>query len=57
MVFLEIIYAIIQHDTTLVTTGTLLTIIYLAPILLSKILINRYGNYYSKMLYEQFLSI
>ena len=52
-----LIYAIIQHDTTLVTTGTLLTIIYLAPILLSKILINRYGNYYSKMLYEQFLSI
>ena len=52
-----LIYGNIQHDTTLVTTGTLLTIIYLTPILLSKILINRYGNYYSKILYEQFLSI
>ena len=54
---LLLIYGNIQHDTTLVTTGTLLTIIYLTPILLSKILINRYGNYYSKILYEQFLSI
>ena len=52
-----LIYAIIQHDATLTTTGILLAIVYFIPILLSKILINRYGNYYSKILYEQFLSI
>jgi hypothetical protein len=37
--------------------GFILTVIYLIPILLSKVIINRYGKYYAKILYEQFLTI
>lgn len=37
--------------------GWILTIIYFLPILLSKVIINRYGKYYAKILYEQFLSV
>jgi hypothetical protein len=37
--------------------GFILTLIYIFPILLSKVLINRYGKYYAKILYEQFLTI
>jgi len=31
-------------------------IVYVVPILLSKFLINKYGHYYAKILYEQFLN-
>lgn len=34
----------------------LFLIVYLIPIILSKFFIQRYGDYYSKILYEQFLS-
>ncbi len=37
--------------------GWILTIIYLLPILFSKVIINRYGKYYAKILFEQFLTI
>lgn len=37
--------------------GWTLTCIYFLPILLSKFIINRYGKYYAKILYEQFLTI
>ena len=37
--------------------GLILTIIYFLPIILSKVIIDRYGKYYAKILYEQFLTI
>ncbi|WKW45487.1 hypothetical protein P3875_06760 [Myroides sp. JBRI-B21084] len=37
--------------------GFILTSIYFLPIILSKVIINRYGKYYAKILYEQFLTI
>tara|TARA_R110000868_G_scaffold155185_1_gene381599 strand:- start:59 stop:751 length:693 start_codon:yes stop_codon:yes gene_type:complete len=37
--------------------GMILTCIYFLPILFSKLIINRYGKYYAKILYEQFLTI
>ena len=37
--------------------GLILTIIYFLPIILSKFIIDRYGKYYAKILYEQFLTI
>jgi hypothetical protein len=37
--------------------GWILTIIYFTPILFSKVIINRYGKYYAKILFEQFLTI
>lgn len=36
--------------------GIILTSLYFFPILLSKFIINRYGRYYAKILYEQFLT-
>lgn len=52
-----LIYALVHHDTTLTITGVILGVLYLIPILLSKMFIHRYGYYYSKILYDQFLSI
>lgn len=37
--------------------GFILVIFYFLPILLSKVIINKYGKYYAKILYEQFLTI
>ncbi|MGO4820774.1 MULTISPECIES: hypothetical protein [unclassified Flavobacterium] len=37
--------------------GLILASIYFLPILLSKFIINIYGKYYAKILYEQFLTI
>ena len=37
--------------------GWILSCVYLIPILLSKLILNRYGKYYAKILYEQFLTI
>lgn len=39
------------------TIGIICFVIYLVPILVSKLIINYYGRYYSKILYEQFLSL
>lgn len=44
-------------DTATRSLGWILTIIYFVPILFSKVIINRYGKYYAKILYEQFLTI
>ncbi|MGW8122171.1 hypothetical protein ACV07N_05880 [Roseivirga echinicomitans] len=44
-------------DITTRNLGFILAIIYLLPILLSKVIINKYGKYYAKILYEQFLTI
>lgn len=46
-----------HHLPDLKTIGLICLIIYLVPILLSKLIINYYGRYYSKILYEQFLSL
>ena len=45
------------EDIATINLGWILTIIYLIPILLSKVIINRYGKYYAKILFEQFLTI
>lgn len=45
------------HDLTIRNLGWILTIVYFVPILCSKLIINRYGKYYAKILYEQFLTI
>lgn len=44
-------------DTPTRNLGVILTIIYFIPIILSKVIIDRYGKYYAKILYEQFLTI
>ena len=38
------------------TIGTICLIVYFLPVILSKMIIQFYGIYYSKILYEQFLS-
>lgn len=52
-----IINALIYGDGTLRNTGVILLIIYSLPIIFSKLFITRYGRYYAKVLYEQFMSI
>ena len=57
---ISIIILISSHYTGDIATmnlGWILTLIYFLPILLSKIIIDRYGKYYAKILYEQFLTI
>ncbi len=51
------IYGLSQAQQNLKFIGISMTIVYLIPIILSKPIIKRFGNYYSKILYEQFLSI
>lgn len=53
-----IIIAFSQYITDIQTRnlGWILSCIYLLPILLSKLIMNRYGKYYAKILYEQFLT-
>ncbi len=50
-------YGNYYHLPDLKTAGLICLIIYIIPILLSKLIINYYGRYYSKILYEQFLSL
>lgn len=52
-----IIYGFVKDEHSLKLTGIALTILYFIPILFSKSIIKRFGNYYSKILYEQFLTI
>jgi hypothetical protein len=51
-----IIYFNILSESTLKLVAIGLTIAYSIPVLLSKYLVNRYGKYYAKILYEQYLS-
>ena len=44
-------------DISTRNVGFILTSIYFLPIILSKVILNRYGKYYAKILYEQFLTI
>lgn len=59
IVFSIIILAmgLIYKDHSLKLTGLLFCIVYLIPLLFSKKIITKLGNYYSKTLYEQFLTI
>ena len=52
-----IVLGYFQKEKPTIITGTVLLIIYLLPIFFSLTLIRRFGNYYSKILYEQFLTI
>lgn len=52
-----LIYGVAKPEYSLMITGIILTIIYSIPILFSRPIIKRFGYYYSKTLYEQFLSI
>ena len=47
----------INKEQAVKLTGIVLFFIYLFPIVFSKVLVNRFGNYYSKILYEQFLTL
>jgi len=49
-------YALITQDKTLEITSIILIIIYILPLIFSKFIINMFGNYYAKTLYEQFLT-
>lgn len=52
-----LVHSYYSCDLTTRNLGWILTITYFLPILFSKLIINRYGNYYAKILYEQFLTI
>ena len=50
-------YSISEGDIATRNLGIILTSIYFLPILLSKTIITRFGKYYAKILYEQFLTL
>jgi hypothetical protein len=52
-----VVFSFYAGDLATKNLGWILTIIYFLPILLSKVIINRYGKYYAKILYEQFLTV
>jgi hypothetical protein len=57
---ISLIIVAFSHYTGDIATrdlGWILTCVYFLPILLSKLIINKYGKYYAKILYEQFLTI
>ncbi|KRD06492.1 hypothetical protein ASE21_20265 [Flavobacterium sp. Root901] len=51
-----LIYSYITKDNTLKITSVILVAIYTFPVIFSKFIIKKFGNYYAKTLYEQFLS-
>lgn len=55
--FTVIVYGASQENNALQYSGVVLAVLYLFPLLLSKTLIRRFGHYYAKILYEQFLSL
>lgn len=52
-----LIHSYCSNDLTTRNLGWILSVAYFLPILFSKLVINRYGKYYAKILYEQFLTI
>ena len=52
-----LVYSILNKNTMWVNISLILLIIYLLPVIFSRYIINRFGCYYSKTLYEQFLSL
>jgi len=59
-VFFSLIIIVIAHsmrNSVLFTGGIIMLSIYTLPLLFSKWILNRYGQNYAKILFEQFLSI
>jgi hypothetical protein len=54
---LILISALINSQQQLKLIALVLLIVYLIPVLLSHFFIKKFGNYYSKILYEQFLTL
>lgn len=52
-----LIYSQYTGDLVTRNISIILSLIYFLPIILSKVIIDRYGKYYAKILYEQFLAI
>ena len=52
-----LIYGKIENASGITIAALICLIIYLIPILFSSIIIKRYGIYYSKILFEQFLTL
>ena len=52
-----VVFGYVKEIQSLKITGFTLLLIYIIPIIFSKPTIKRFGNYYSKILYEQFLSL
>lgn len=52
-----IVYGVNDSSQGLQTTGVVFCLAYLFPLLLSKSLIKKHGEYYAKILFEQFLSL
>jgi hypothetical protein len=52
-----IIIGVINHKPSSSLLGIILSVVYVFPIVFSKPIVMRFGNYYSKVLYEQFLSL
>jgi len=51
------LYSYFTNDITTRNLGLIFVVIYFLPILLSKVIIKKYGEYYAKILYEQFMTI
>ncbi|MHC0445653.1 hypothetical protein ACWA1F_09580 [Flavobacterium sp. 3-218] len=51
-----LIYSYVTKDKTLEITSIILIFIYSLPVIFSKFIIKKFGNYYAKTLYEQFLT-
>lgn len=51
-----VLHSFYNGEKATTNLGWILTMVYFIPILFSKIIINRYGKYYAKILYEQFLT-
>ena len=57
---ISIIIVVFSHCTGDIASrslGFILIVIFFLPMLFSKVIINKYGKYYAKILYEQFLTI
>lgn len=52
-----LIHSLVTKVPSMTVTAIALTVIYITPLLLSGMIIKKYGNYYSKILYEQFLTV
>lgn len=52
-----VVSSLCTEDVETRNLGWIFTLIYLLPIVLSKVIINKYGKYYAKILFEQFLTI
>lgn len=52
-----LIHSYCSCNLTTRNLGWILAVAYFLPILFSKLIIDRYGKYYAKILYEQFLTI